>query len=121
MYITLYRSLPDRPTRYYTIHNRQGNLFTPYSLTVSWGASVSGGTERLLILESRKEFDERVRMIVRRKLHTGYQVLYCFLRSDESRVSHLRSFLNRHVLGASAGRSIADRESRTDSTGITAS
>lgn len=89
MYVTLYRTVYNRPTRYFTMHDRQGNLFTPYSLTVSHGASISGGSERLYILESQRELDERIRHIIRRRLRDGYQVLYSYFRQNEPRAESI--------------------------------
>ncbi len=70
---------------FYTIHNRQGNLFTPYSLTIAWGASMDSGREKLIILESRKELDDRIRRVLHRRLSEGYRVLYSYFRQDERR------------------------------------
>ncbi|WP_455382278.1 hypothetical protein [Salinispira pacifica] len=85
MFITLYRVGKHERVHYYTIHNRQGNLFTPYSLTVSWGTSMDGGRERLIILETRRALDEQVRRLIRHRLRQGYRVLYSYFRQDEKR------------------------------------
>lgn len=85
MYITLYKSDRRGNVHYYTLHNRQGNLFTPYSLTLTWGPSVSNGREKLVILETRKEMDDRIRYLLRRRMREGYSVLYSYFRKDEHR------------------------------------
>lgn len=85
MFITLYRIGKHDRVHYYTIHNRQGNLFTPYSLTLSWGPSMESGHERLVILETRSDFDQQVRRLLARRFKEGYRVLYSYFRQDERR------------------------------------
>ncbi len=99
MFITLYRVGKRDRVHYYTIHNRQGNLFTPWSLTISWGPSMETGRERLVIMETRAEFDQQVRRLLARRFKEGYQVLYSYFRQDERR--YLRSPRNSGRLASS--------------------
>ena len=84
MYIALFKLGSEGRTRYYTIHNRQGNLFTPFSLTVQWGSSPASGREKLIILNTGKELDERIRLLLRLRFRNGYRVLYSYFRAEES-------------------------------------
>lgn len=83
MMITLYKPDTSGRMRYYSISNRQGNLFSPYSFTVTWGVALSAGRDRQYVFESQRELDEKLRSLVDSRLKAGYKVLYTFFRKEE--------------------------------------
>jgi predicted DNA-binding WGR domain protein len=83
MLVTLYKTDSAGSLHYYSVHNRQGSLFTNYTLTVSWGSAPSAGREKLFLFESKPEQDEKLRELVQRKLAEGYRVLYSYFRNSE--------------------------------------
>jgi predicted DNA-binding WGR domain protein len=93
MIVVLYKSDSRGRSRYYTIHDRQGNLFSPYSLSVQWGSAPNGGQEKEYIFKTDKEKQKKIRLTIRRRLLDGYKVLYSFSRKPEE-----RTFFNSAVI-----------------------
>ena len=83
MMITFYRRLKNGRMRYYSISNRQGHLFTPYSFQTIVGNSVSAGSEREYLFETRSEMDAQIRVLVKRRIRDGYKILYSYFRKKE--------------------------------------
>lgn len=81
MTITFYRQLTVS-TRYYTIHDRQGHLFSPYTFTSIWGTVLQSGRERVFAFNSRKEMDKKLRFLIKKRIESGYKVLYSFSRGS---------------------------------------
>jgi predicted DNA-binding WGR domain protein len=83
MMITLYRTDSSGAPHYYTLHDRQGHLFSDYSFTASWGRNLSAAREKLYQFTSGAEMDAKIRSILRDKIARGYRVLYTYLRPGE--------------------------------------
>lgn len=65
-------------TRYYYIHNYQGHLFSPYTITVIWGKNQSQGKEKSFSFESAGEMNEKINELSSQKLKQGYKLLYTY-------------------------------------------
>ncbi len=85
MLVTFYRTDVDADPHYYAVHDRQGNLFAPHSLTVTWGTELSAGREKVYTFSTRAELDEKLREIIDQRLRDGYRVLYSYFRRGEHR------------------------------------
>lgn len=72
--------------RYYTIHDRQGNLFSPHVLTCRWGLALNAGREKEYTFSSEQEKDKKVRELMKKRFRSQYKVLYGFSRKAEERV-----------------------------------
>jgi hypothetical protein len=85
MIVVMYKT--DRAGRphYYTLHDRQGNLFSPFSLSVQWGASPNSGREKEYIFKNAAEKETKIRQTIRKRFLTGYKLLYSFTRKPEER------------------------------------
>jgi len=83
MMITLFRRGESGETHYYMLNDRQGNLFTGFSFTLSWGKSLSSGRGKHYSFQTRHEMDEKIRELVSAKFKTGYRVLYSYLKPKE--------------------------------------
>ena len=81
--ITLYRTDSAGLPHYYTLHDRQGHLFSEFSFTVSWGRNMASAREKVFLFENQAEKDEKIRRLLRGKLTRGYKVLYSYLRRGE--------------------------------------
>ena len=89
MIITFFKEDAKGSFWYYSVHDRQGNLFADYAFTVIWGREPNAGREKVYLYESRREMETALRRIIRKKTGQGYKVLYRFARQD-----HFRSILN---------------------------
>jgi predicted DNA-binding WGR domain protein len=96
MMITLYRTDSAGAAHYYTIHDRQGQLFPVYSFTVAWGRNLSVSREKVYVFETSAEMDAKIRAILREKITAGYKVLYSYLRSGE--MSDFRPILKKYAV-----------------------
>jgi predicted DNA-binding WGR domain protein len=96
MMITLYRTDPTGATHYYSLHDRQGHLFSAYSFTVSWGKHLSAAREKVYEIETGAEMDAKIRAILREKITRGYRVLYSYLRSGE--MKDIRPVLKKYAV-----------------------
>ncbi|MFP3959645.1 MAG: hypothetical protein ACLFUX_05720, partial [Spirochaetaceae bacterium] len=85
MLVTFYKADHGKEPYYYAIHDRQGNLFAPYSLTVTWGSELSAGREKVYTFPSRRELDAKLRELIDQRLKDGYRVLYSYFRRGEYR------------------------------------
>ena len=91
--ITLYRTDQHDRIHYYSINDRQGHLFSPYSFTVNWGPALTAGRERFYVFESRRAMDRKLQELIQARIADGYRVLYSFFRSHE--YEHLRPALRK--------------------------
>jgi predicted DNA-binding WGR domain protein len=82
MTITFYKQT-DKSSRYYTVHDRQGNLFSPYTFTAVWGTVLQSGREKVFSFDSRKDMDKKLRFLMKKRIRGGYKVLYSFSRNNE--------------------------------------
>ncbi len=93
MIVVLYKNDRSGRTRYYTLHDRQGNLFSPYSLSILWGNAPGAGREREYVFTSGKDKERMIRTRIRKRLRSGYHHLYSFSRKPEE-----RRFLRQEVI-----------------------
>lgn len=94
MMITLYRIDGKGTAHYYTLHDRQGHLFSDFTFTTSWGKNVSLSREKSYRFDTLKERDEKIRRILQEKFKTGYRVLYSYFRPKE--MEELQPDLKKH-------------------------
>ena len=83
MLVTFYRHDEEGNPYYYAVHDRQRHLFASYSFTVSWGAELSAGREKVYTFSTRAEMDEKLREIIELRVGDGYRVLYSYFRRGE--------------------------------------
>ena len=81
MTITFYKQ-SSSSTRYYTMHDRQGNLFSPYTFTSVWGTVLQSGREKVFTFDSRQEMDKKLCFLIKKRIESGYKVLYSFSRGS---------------------------------------
>lgn len=93
MMITLYKTDDKGEIRYYSIHDRQGHLFSPYTFSVHWGPGLSVGREKSYVFETRREMDTKLQELIQGRVDDGYRVLYSFFRNRD--YEHLRPALSR--------------------------
>ncbi|HOV37156.1 MAG TPA: hypothetical protein PLG79_00405 [Spirochaetales bacterium] len=84
MMLTFYRKDKEGATYYYTIHDRQGSLFTEYTLTTTWGRNLGKSREKIYTFHTRQELDVKLREIIEINLKRGYRVLYSYFRADDA-------------------------------------
>ena len=82
MTITFYKQSAGS-VRYYTMHDRQGHLFSPYTFTSVWGTVLQSGREKVFVFNSRQEMDKKLRFLIKKRSKSGYKVLYSFSRGNE--------------------------------------
>ncbi len=82
MLVILYRTEPDGRKHYYSIDDRQSQLFAPFSLTVRWGLSPEGGRNRHYEFASLAAKNQMIRWILVKKLKS-YQVLYSYFKERQ--------------------------------------
>jgi len=80
MTITFYKQ-SKTSLMYYTMHDRQGNLFTPYTFTSVWGSVIESGRQRVFTFNSREEMNKKLRFLMGKRIKSGYKVLYSFSRN----------------------------------------
>ncbi len=85
MMITLYKTDQQGRIHYYSINDRQTHLFSPFVVTVNWGHALSAGREKVYVLSSRQEMDQKLQELIQRRVRRGYRVLYSFFRNQEYR------------------------------------
>ena len=93
MMITLYKTDRQDRIHYYSINDRQGHLFSPYSFTVNWGAALTAGREKVHVFETRRAMDRKLQELIQARIADGYRVLYSFFRNHE--YEHLRPALRK--------------------------
>ena len=84
MIITLYKSGKDAKTHYYTIHDRQPVLDSPYALCASWRVGLGKERERLHRFHTLLDRDKMIRRLISARVRDGYRILYTFSRSGVS-------------------------------------
>jgi predicted DNA-binding WGR domain protein len=95
--ITLYRADPAGTAHYYTLHDRQGHLFSHYSFTAAWGRNLARAREKVYQFDNQSDMDAKIRGLIREKLTRGYKVLYSYLRPNE--MPGLRPILKKYAAG----------------------
>lgn len=80
MTITFYRQTA-KSSLYYTMHDRQGNLFSPYTFTSVWGTVLKSGREKVFTFDSRAEMEKKLRFLLKKRIASGYKVLYSYSRN----------------------------------------
>lgn len=91
MTVTFFRLDSRGHSHYYSIHDRQGNLFMPHSFTVIWGRNLKSGKEKVYSFEDGTEMQRKLRFLFEKRISEGYRVLYSFSR--EPRMRHILSEL----------------------------
>lgn len=91
--ITFYKTDKRGQIRYYSIDDRQGNLFSPHTFSVHAGAAMTVGREKAYIFSSRREMDAKLRELIDSRIKDGYRVLYSYFRNNE--YAELRPVLKR--------------------------
>jgi len=81
MIITLYKAGKDGKTYYYTVHDRQPVLDSPYALCASWRVGLGKERERLHRFQTLLMRDKMIRRLIALRLKDGYKILYTFTRS----------------------------------------
>jgi hypothetical protein len=84
MIITLYKLGKDGKTHYYTVHDRQPVLDSPYTLCASWRIGLGKERERLHRYQTLLERDKTIRRLVAKHVKEGYKILYTFTRAGVS-------------------------------------
>ena len=85
MLVILYRRNEQGQAWYYTLDDRQQNLFNPYSLTVSWGRQPESGRSKAYVFDNLDEKNRMIRRLLSRKLRT-YKVLYSYFKEMQDRL-----------------------------------
>ena len=91
--ITLYRTDKRGRIHYYSIDDRQGQLFSSCALTVHWGPAMTAGREKVHLFADEREKDEKLRELILGRISAGYRVLYSFFRNNE--YHHLKPALEK--------------------------
>ena len=84
MIITLYKAGKDGKTHYYTVHDRQPVLDSPYALCASWRIGIGKERERLHRFQTLLERDRMIRYLISIRVRDGYKILYTFTRGGVS-------------------------------------
>jgi hypothetical protein len=84
MIITLYKAGKDGKTYYYTVHDRQPLLDSPYALCASWRVGLGKERERLHRFETLLDRDKAIRRLIATRVNDGYKILYTFTRAGVS-------------------------------------
>lgn len=87
MLVTLYKTDEKNRVHYYSIDDRQGNLFTRFHVCVTWGTNPQGGRVKHHELKNQEEKDALIRSLIRKKLKLGYKVLYTYFRDGVGETS----------------------------------
>lgn len=82
MLVTLYKREGAKAPYYYSLDDRQQNLFNPYTLTVSWGRHPEGGCKKQYVFASQSEKSDFVRRLLAQKLRS-YKVLYSYFKERQ--------------------------------------
>jgi hypothetical protein len=87
MIITLYKVGKDGKTHYYTVHDRQPVLDSPYAICASWRVGLGKEREKLHRFQTLLDRDRMIRRLIALRVRDGYKILYTFTRSGVSGVS----------------------------------
>ncbi|MEA1910164.1 MAG: hypothetical protein U9N32_00625 [Spirochaetota bacterium] len=96
MTITFYKQSKSG-SRYYTMHDRQGNFFSQYTFTSVWGTVLESGREKVFTFDSRGEMEQKMRFLMRKRILSGYKVLYSYSR-DSVYTEIFNSFRDQHAV-----------------------
>ena len=80
MIITLYAAGKSGKTHYYTIHDRQPVLDSPYAICASWRVGLGKERERLHRFQTLLDRDKMIRRLIALRVKAGYKILYAFSR-----------------------------------------
>ncbi|MBL8965611.1 MAG: hypothetical protein JNG85_01310 [Spirochaetaceae bacterium] len=80
MIVTLYKTGKDGRILYYTVHDRQAGLTSPYALTLAWRTGNGRERERLHLFESLAEMDKMIKTTLAKRFKDGYRLLYSWSR-----------------------------------------
>ena len=80
MIITLYKVGAGERAYYYTVHDRQPVLDSPYAICASWRIGMGKEREKLHRFGTLGERDRAIRRLVARRVKDGYRILYTFSR-----------------------------------------
>lgn len=86
MLVILYRSDEAGKLWYYTLDDRQGQLFDRYSLTVRWGRSPESGRQKNYVFATVAEKNAMIRRLMDKKLKT-HKVLYSWFKEQQEEQS----------------------------------
>jgi hypothetical protein len=103
MIVTLYRTGKDGRLLYYTLHDRQQSLTSPYALTTAWRSGNGREREKLHLFESLAEMDKMIRSILAKRVKDGYRLLYSFSRDARWTVDGADASVAGHAAAAAAG------------------
>ena len=95
MTITFYKQ-SETCTRYYTMHDRQGHLFSPYTFTSVWGTVLQSGREKVFTFDTRRDMEKKMRFLMKKRISSGYKVLYSFSRKSMY-TDIFNSIMDQHV------------------------
>jgi hypothetical protein len=84
MIIALYKLKQSGEMSYYYLHDYQGHLFSPYTLTSISGKNFSIGREKTFTFNTQSEMDGKVRELFKQKLLSGYKLLYTYPPANTS-------------------------------------
>jgi len=93
MIITLYKAASDGKTLYYTIHDRQQVLDSPFALCAAFRVGMGRERERLHRFDSLAARDRMIRSLIARRLKDGYRLLYTFSRTGFSSSDDLETVI----------------------------
>jgi len=80
--MTLYKPGARGSLRYYTMHDRQPLLTARFALTIAWRVGNGQETEKIYGFDTRAEMDKKLQQVFRRKIRSGYALLYSFVREQ---------------------------------------
>lgn len=84
MMVTLYKKDHQGQPYYYTVHDRQGSLFAPFTLTITWGKKLGQPRETIITSTTHEEMNQKIHVILDKKLREGYRVLYSYFLPNEA-------------------------------------
>jgi hypothetical protein len=84
MIITLYKVGKDGKTHYYTVHDRQPVLDSPYAICASWRVGLGKEREKLHRFQTLLDRDKMIRQLISQRVKGGYRILYTFTRAGVS-------------------------------------
>lgn len=85
MVIILYKTNENGTTWYYTIDDRQPQLFAEWSFTVHWGTALNSGREKLYQFDNFKAKNKKIKDLIKKKVKENYKMLYGFSRDAKEK------------------------------------